>query len=356
MQRKESAIEVKVGGLVLLAIAVFAGFILVLGDCNFNPGYQIFVRFENAAGLKPGAPVRLSGIPAGNVRSVKFEGGERPVMVTLFIEDSIRENIRSDAHFTITTQGVLGEPYVEISSFDQSQPVIEAGAILEGTDPPRLDMLLASAYQGIEGIRELIQRMNDNEREDAIRLDDLVNNIADLAHNIDERVVENQEEIDSMIANLDSTIREVAENRDTIPGILRNTESATGEFDRLGRSLNAGVGNGGEIRSILRNVDAVTETLDAEAEPTLTSIRGAAESAERILTENEEEISTTVSNAEQITGDLVEASSDVREMVARIEAGEGSIGRLLQDEEIFEDLREFVRELKRRPWRIIWKE
>ena len=43
-------------------------------------------------------------------------------------------------------------------------------------------------------------------------------------------------------------------------------------------------------------------------------------------------------------------------MVARVEAGEGSIGRLLRDEEIFEDIREFVRELKRRPWRIIWKE
>ncbi len=40
----------------------------------------------------------------------------------------------------------------------------------------------------------------------------------------------------------------------------------------------------------------------------------------------------------------------------RIEAGEGSIGRLLADEEIYEDIREFVRELKRRPWRIIWKE
>ena len=79
MQRKESAIEVKVGGLVLLAVAIFAGFILVLGDCNFSPGYQIFVRFENAAGLKPGAPVRLSGIPAGNVRAVKFEGGDQPV-------------------------------------------------------------------------------------------------------------------------------------------------------------------------------------------------------------------------------------------------------------------------------------
>ena len=313
MQRKESAIEVKVGGLVLLAVAIFAGFILVLGDCNFSPGYQIFVRFENAAGLKPGAPVRLSGIPAGNVRAVKFEGGDQPVMVTLFIEDSIRENLRTDAQFTIDP-GRARRALREVSSFDQSLGH-------RGRRRSRRHRPAAPRYAprerlpGHRGHPELIQRMNDDEREDAIRLDDLVNNIADLAHNLDERVVENKEEIDSIVANLDTTIREIAENRDTIPGILRNAESATGEFDRLGRALNTGVGNGGEIRSILGNVDAVTETLEAEAEPTLTSIREAADSAQRVLTENEEEIAATFTNTEQITDDLVEASSDVREMV-----------------------------------------
>ena len=57
-----------------------------------------------------------------------------------------------------------------------------------------------------------------------------------------------------------------------------------------------------------------------------------------------------------ISEDLAAASGDVRTVIDRIEQGEGSIGRLLRDEEIFEDMREFVRELKRRPWRIIWKE
>jgi hypothetical protein len=43
-------------------------------------------------------------------------------------------------------------------------------------------------------------------------------------------------------------------------------------------------------------------------------------------------------------------------MVSKIKAGEGTIGKFFKDEEVFEDMREFVRELKRRPWRIIWKE
>lgn len=366
MRGKETAIEVKVGGLVLLAIGVFIAFIMVLGDCNFSPGFHVSVDFTNAAGLKPGAPVRLAGIPAGSVKSVRFMGGEveefddgteRPVYVraTLFIEEEIRASIRSDASFTITTQGVLGEPYVEITSLDRDAPVIEDGQVFLGTDPPRLDQLLASGADILEGVRELVERLN-RRGDNPIRLDDFVNNIADAAGELNDRVVANRDEIDGIISNTDEIIAEVAANRETLPNILRNVESATGEFDALGRSLNRGVGNGSDIRTIISNVEEVTEVAAREAEPVLESIRGAADSAERILSGNEEEISNTITNAESLTADLASASSDVRTIVHRVEQGEGSIGRLLRDEEIFEDMREFVRELKRRPWRIIWKE
>ena len=367
MRRKESAIEVKVGGLVLLAIGVFVAFIMVLGDCNFSPGFQVHVDFTNAAGLKPGAPVRLAGIPAGSVKAVTFMGGEvvdgedgesRPVYVraTLFIEDEIRESIRTDASFTITTQGVLGEPYVEITSMDTAAPPIQDGQVYLGTDPPRLEQLLSAGYDIVIEARELFARLNERGEGDGIRIGDAINNFADAAGEIRDRIAENREEIDSIVANTDEIIGEVADNRETIPNILQNVESATAEFDALGRSLNRGVGDGGDIRDIIENVEQVTDVAAREAEPTLESIREAADSAERILSGNEQQIASTVDNVESISVDLSGASADVRTIIGRIEQGEGSIGRLLRDEEIFEDMREFVRELKRRPWRIIWKE
>jgi len=370
MRKKETAIEAKVGGLVLVAIGVLVGFVLVLGDCNFSRGYILYVDFDNAAGLKPGAPVRIAGIPAGSVRSVRFMGGEfddtlgRPVYVrtTLWVEEAHQDAIRADAEFTITTQGVLGEPYVEITSIDHDQPAVQAGTVFRGIDPPRMDMLMTAAYEGLEGIRELVERLN-RRGDNVIRLDDFINNIADLAGNVNERVVENKDEIDRIIANVgsitenvDAIVVEIEGSKETLPVILANVESATGEFDRLGRSLNRAVGDGGELRRTLRNVEDVSEVAAREAEPMLSSIRGAGEAAERILDGNEEAISASIANIEELTGNLTPASLDVREIVARVERGEGNLGRLLQDEEIFEDMREFVRELKRRPWRIIWKE
>ena len=294
----------------------------------------------------------------GGERQTVGEGVERPVYVraTLFIEDEMRQSIRRDAQFTITTQGVLGEPYVEVTSIDRTAPPIEPGDIFLGTDPPRLDQLLSSGYDIIEGLRELVNRMNRRGEQEPIRIDDLVNNIADTAGELRDRLVTNRDHIDSIVRGVDETVTEIAANKQTIPNILQNVESATGEFDRLGQSLNRGVGDGGDIRRIVDNVEEITVVARREVEPTLTSIRGAAETAERVLRDNEDEIGTTVANAERISEDLVAASGDVRTVIGRIEQGEGSIGRLLRDEEIFEDMREFVRELKRRPWRIIWKE
>jgi phospholipid/cholesterol/gamma-HCH transport system substrate-binding protein len=218
-----------------------------------------------------------------------------------------------------------------------------------------MDMLMSAAYEGIEGIGELVDRLN-RRGENPIRIDDFINNIADLAGNIDERVIENREEIDSIIANIDSIVGEIEGEKERIPVIMANVQEATGEFNQLGGSLNRAVGDGSAIRRTITNVESISATADREAEPVLVSIREAAQSASRILNTNEEQIAAVIDNAEVISDDLTVTSGDVREMVASIERGEGSIGRLLQDEEIFEDVREFVRELKRRPWRIIWKE
>jgi phospholipid/cholesterol/gamma-HCH transport system substrate-binding protein len=363
MARKETAIEVKVGALVLLAIGILVAFVLILGDFSFKKGFVLYVDFDNAAGLKPGAPVRIAGIPAGSIQAVQFLGGEfdealgRPVFVraTLRVDDENRESVRTDAQFTITTQGVLGEPYIEIMSVDRDAPIVEPGHTFRGIDPPRMDMILSSAYEGIEGLRELVERLN-RRGENPIRIDDFINNIADLAHNIDERVVENKEEIDNIITNIDAIVAEIETEKQTLPEILRNVNSATARIDDIAEGVQRAVGDGSELRSIVRNVEEVSEVAAREAEPVLTEIRGAAESANRILTNNEENIEVSVANVREISDDLVGAADDAREIIARVERGEGNLGRLLQDEEIFEDMREFVRELKRRPWRIIWKE
>ena len=356
MQKKETAIEVKVGALVLLALVTLAAFVFIIGDCKFGRGGGVlYVDYNSAAGLKAGAPVRLSGIQIGSVRRVEFMGGVydetlgRPVYVraTLDVDPSYLGSIREDARFAITTQGVLGEPYVEITSRDSPAPFLESDDIVRGVDPPTLADMLETASDALSGIEELVARLNMREGAGTpIRIDDFINNIGDLAGNLNERVEANADEIDSIFEDVAGILRE---NRDKIPRILDNAEGALAEFEQLGASLNYGMGRGQNLRNIMGNVDTITESAAREIDPILVAARGTLEEANVILSDNREDIRTTIRN-------LSSVSEDVEGVTSRIARGEGTIGRLLTDEEIFEDVREFIRELKRRPWRIIWKE
>ena len=72
MQKKETAIEVKVGALVLFGTALLAAFVFVLGDFSLSDGFKFNVEFDNAGGLKPGADVAIAGINVGSVESIRF--------------------------------------------------------------------------------------------------------------------------------------------------------------------------------------------------------------------------------------------------------------------------------------------
>jgi phospholipid/cholesterol/gamma-HCH transport system substrate-binding protein len=360
MRPNESNIEVKVGALVLAAVAILIAFVLVLGDVSFKKGYPIYVDFDNAAGLKAGAPVRIAGIPSGTVKAVEYQGGvkdpkvEWPVYVraTLWLDESARGLLRENASFTITTQGVLGEPYVEVNAGDPAQQAVPEGEIFKGVDPPRMDMLLSSAYRTIGGLQEVIERLNGR-GEKPIHIDEFVNNIGKLAGSLDERVTVNKEEIDSIVANVDGILKE---NRQAVNNIFGNAEQASAEFNRLGHSLNNAVGDGQNVRSLVRNADRTVASIARDIDPMVEHAKGALASADGILSGNRTRIDNSIANVERLTLHGANAAEDIETMVDGIAAGNGTIGKFLKDEEIFEDMREFVRELKRRPWRIIWKE
>lgn len=356
MKEKETAIEVKVGALVLLALAIFGLFIVIIGGVKL-PGQsaRIFIDYETAAGIKPGASVRLSGIEIGSVKAVTYEGGHydetlgRPVYVrvTASVDASRLSLIKQDAEFGIASQGLLGEPGIEITSYLSDAPSLENGDIVRGLDPPSMARVFQTVADSLDGLKILVDRLNEIEGAGTpIKIDELVNNVGSLAGSLDERIRENSDEIDSIFEDVAGILDE---NRDKLPPIFDNVEGLTAEFEQLGASLNHGLGRGQSLRSILENADTTLETVARDIDPIMTSAKDALENVDGILEENREGIKRAVDN-------LAAVSDDVEGITSKIESGEGTIGRLLADEEIFEDVREFIRELKRRPWRVIWKE
>lgn len=359
MRRKETAIEVKVGALVFIALVLLVGFIFILGDFQFGDDFTVYVDLENAGGVKPGADVRIAGIPAGSVESVVFWGGrhddevDRPVTVrlTLLIREDMADSVGVGARPVVTTLGVLGEPYIEIVNPDPPWDPVEEGTIFIGQSPVRTDEIIGKLNRGLGALAELVSELEAS-LEDG-DLGRLLAETADLADHLDEVVIDNRENVRNTIENV-SVILE--ENRDSIPQIVDNVENATAEFERLGAGLNTAVGDGRRLRDAIASLEEVVSSASEHAPETFSDLEAIMDTLQRVLAEQEDALSASITNVETITTNLADASTEASDLIAYVNAGRGAVGALLRDDEMYDDIRELIRELKRRPWRLIWKE
>lgn len=58
---------------------------------------------------------------------------------------------------------------------------------------------------------------------------------------------------------------------------------------------------------------------------------------------------------EKVTENLATLSDDVKVIVERLRKGEGTIGKLLTEDKIYNDLEAFVEDIKRHPWKLLNK-
>src|SRR5207244_1957621 len=69
------SLQLKVGALIVVSLALLAGFVILLGNFSLRGGYPIRVDFDFSGNLQSGAAVKISGIKVGKVEDVQFMGG-----------------------------------------------------------------------------------------------------------------------------------------------------------------------------------------------------------------------------------------------------------------------------------------
>ncbi len=137
-----SSNEVKSG--VLIAVSLVLLFVLTFIVGSFVTGetktYQ--VRFGYIAGLEDNSPVYYSGREVGKVDLIEvFSDQEEPVLLTIRIAADI--DLREDTDAFIDTLGMMGEKLVELTSGSVDKPVLKSGAVINGTDPIPMYLLIS---------------------------------------------------------------------------------------------------------------------------------------------------------------------------------------------------------------------
>ncbi|MBI5533718.1 MAG: MCE family protein [Deltaproteobacteria bacterium] len=336
------SIEVKVGMLILIAVGILTGFVVVMGGLSFQPTYRLFVDFDNPGGVQPGAPVKVAGVNVGKIKEIEFRGNLDPgpggkrqslIRLSISIEKRYQKTIHDNALFFVTSQGILGEQYLAIDPGTPDRPHVAEDTVMRGLDPPRLDLVLAEGYE--------------------------------LLHTTIAFIRDNKQDLTDTLTSLKKTLKGTGDffdkNKDRIDRIVANLEQITVDTDELVRTTRTKYVDSPQVARIINNIDNASAAIARDSEPLLHDARQSLANLNRVSgtvgsPEEQARIRQAIHDISEITAKAKVAANDAQQIVAHIKKGDGSVGALVMDEQIYDDLQEMVRDLKHNPWKFFWRE
>ncbi len=337
---QQRSIEVKVGILILVALGLLGGFIVVMGGLSFEATYRVNVDFVNPGGLQAGAPVRLAGIRIGRISAIEFRGddpeavsGGTLIRVVTELEKKYQPSIHDNARWFVSTQGVLGEFFLAVDPGTADRPVLEDGAVVNGVSPPRLDLLLSEAYE--------------------------------LLHHAYLGITQNEDKLKETFDGLHQTLRGsghfFARNTEKIDKVVDNIEQLSGEAQQTVEAARKRYVDNPKILRAIDNVEQTSEAMRRDLGPLLNESRALVADLSKMshaLGSDEQlrRYGAITTDAERMLKEGRLAASDARELLARVKAGKGTVGAMMADEALYDDLQELLRDLKHNPWKLFWRE
>ena len=286
MDNKKNAFKVGVAIVVALLVIIFG--IRYFEDIPLGGSYEIVSEFDRIDGLIPGNPVLIRGVRVGSVKSVELNQETQRVQVRM----------RLDKGITVPT-----DSYAEITGFSA------LGGVKMHIEPGQAPAIL--------------------QPEDAIESREV--NLLSSASKIAEPYVE---QIDTILANLDATLQAMqfqlnAPNSDTRQMLTSmNTLTAT---------LNE------TIRAERQTLSGVLLRLDT----TLVSFNQFASTGTDSLAQTMHEMNLTLAQTRTTLEGLAGVSTNLNSLLAKIDAGEGTLGLMANDPALYHKLDSTATQLTR---------
>ncbi|MDH3383794.1 MAG: MCE family protein [Deltaproteobacteria bacterium] len=297
--------EAKVGIFVLLGIVILTFFtfrVSKMGGIGVK-GYQLTVDFETAAGLEPKANVKMAGVPIGKVEEIKLVGNN--ARLVLRIQEGVK--IPIDSVVSIQTQGLLGEKYVEILPGKETGQVLPPGGRVANTIPPaNLDEIIRKVSMISEDLKNFTNTLSQTlgTEEGRKALADIIRNTRETTEVLRAVVTGNEERLNRILVNVD-----------TLSMDLKEISSANKE----------------DLRVTIANLRSFSETLKTEAPGLARKLQEMSERVSGVVGENRENIRVSMENLKSASAKLDNTLDSAGKVMARIERGEGTIGKLVSD-------------------------
>jgi phospholipid/cholesterol/gamma-HCH transport system substrate-binding protein len=326
--------QLKVGLTVLVASITLGILILLMSGTGgvFTKKITLKSYFDNAGGLREGAPVRLQGVDIGNVAGIRVVSDPArrltPVEVTLKVNTKYHSNLRKDSVTLLSTAGVLGETYIDIDSAQASGPEVQQGDVLATRETPQIEDVVRASQSTLQNLDALEKRV------DRI-LAFIESGQGSIGKVIYDPSLYNR--LNATVVQFQGLVNDVTSGKGSLGKLLVDDElyrKANTTFDNLNAiidDLNAGKGTAGKLFKDPTLYNTANDTIASVKK--ITDDVNAGKGALGVLARNQE-----------FANKLQNTMSKLSDLSDRLNSGEGTIGKLLQDPSVYNNTNQLLQE------------
>lgn len=315
--------EAKVGLFVFIVIIIFVVLSIRIGELSFHnkATYPMSMVFSSVEGLKPGSNLELAGVVVGKVTRIQLNK-DYSATVTAEVYEDIMLPIDSTA--SISTKGVLGDKIITLSPGMAKSFLKPNGNLARTEMPPSLDYLMTQLGEIATNLADLTSSLNTalGGEEGLSNLRGIMENLNTLTYDLKSLVADNRAQIDTTIANIDTTSGNLAL-------LTGNLNQASEGLNRIVGNVESGHGTLGKLVTDDQLYTALTETI--------TKLQ--------MLTDNmvEDNSIALLLSDNTLYYDLLAVADNLKLVSEQISSGGGTIGKLVNDDELYRALIEAVR-------------
>lgn len=285
--------EIKAG---LIAVIAIIGFVILFqfmrGNNIFSTDNVFYANYDNVEGLEVSSPVSINGLKVGQVDKIMpktFKGGKLGFVVEFSVKDDFEFSKRSTVE--VFEPGLMSGKQLRVN-LAYGNPLAKDGDTLQGAYKSNL----------LEGLSSQVGPVKDQLQEVLKRVDSLANSANKV---LDER---NRAEIRSLLNSLNRTVNAYQGTSQNINSLLQNNDP--------------------RLQKVLDNANATMITANS-------AVDKYGDLAESIDTQR---LNATIANLDATVGRL-------NNVVAGIENGNGTLGKVMKDEELYNNLEETSKNL-----------
>lgn len=293
----------KVGAVIVATALILAYFMGGVSKNRFGArdSYEVYSLFDDVTGLVNKSRVVVAGVSVGQIERITLHGRQGKVVVRVANEIPLYD----DASISKRSSSILGDYYLEINPGTEGMARLKHGDQVKIVIPAlRVEDVFGSLNKIAVDIKEVTGTLADvfGGKETSGSLKKIVADTSNLSEEVTRLLHMNSERLDRIFGDIEKV-----------------TQNLRGMSD----------GTQGDIREVIGNLREITQS----GKEIVRSVQG-------VVGRGEGDLKQSAAGVKETLERLNRTLENVEKISARIERGEGNVGRLIKDGKVADALEE----------------